>query len=188
MKLLQEFFEKDTIKIAKNLIGKVLTYETKKGAISGIINETEAYTEEDEASHTYGGKNTPRTKTMFEKGGHLYVYFTYGMHYCCNVVTEKKDRGCAVLIRSVIPINGIEIMKEARNYKPKDLKNLTNGPAKLCQAYGINKKHNGINLVDKDSKIYIEDLGHKPRNIENTKRIGISRGKDKIWRFFCKEF
>jgi len=123
---------------------------------------------------------------MFKKAGHLYVYFTYGMYHCCNIVTGEKDKGEAVLIRSIIPIKGIDIMK--KNRKLNTLKNLTNGPAKLCIAFGINKKHDKLNLLDKNSKIYLEEKNYKPKKIKQTKRIGISKSKDLEWRFICLEF
>lgn len=188
MKLNQSFFEKDTLIVAKELIGKILTYKSEKGTIKGIINETEAYTEEDEACHTFGGKKTKRNQTMFCKGGHLYIYFTYGMYHCSNIVTEKEGRGCAVLIRSVIPIAGIEIMKKNRNHKKENPKDLSNGPAKVCMAYGWDKNHNGIDTTKKDSQIYIEDLEYIPENITQTQRIGISKAKELDWRFKCDKF
>ena len=185
MRLDKSFFKsKDTITLTKELLGKVLVYETEKGTIKGIINETEAYTQEDVASHTFNRNVTKRNKVMFMEEGHFYVYLTYGMYHCCNIVTESEGRGCAVLIRSVIPIEGEEIMIENRGKN----KNISDGPGKLCMAYEFHKEHSGLNLLSKDSKIYLEDLGHKPKDIQITKRIGISKGIDKKWRFLTNKF
>ena len=172
-------------------MGKVLTYETKDGIIKGIINETEAYTEDDESCHAFNGNKTKKNEIMFKRAGHLYVYFTYGMYHCCNVVTGLENKGEAVLIRSVIPIKGRDQMIKNRKLdfeNKKQLSNISNGPAKLCIAYGLDKNHNGIDLLDKNSKIYLEDLNYKPKNIGNTTRIGISKAKELMWRWHCKEF
>lgn len=185
MRLLHPFFNRQTETVAKELIGKVLVYESEEGIIKGIINETEAYTQDDEASHTFKGK-TKRNEVMFKEAGHLYIYFTYGMHFCANIVTEDENTGCAVLIRSIIPLEGKEIIKKNRN--KEESKDLTNGPGKVCQAYGLSKDYNGIDLTDHKSKIYLEDLGFIPKKILITKRIGISKNKDRLWRFISKEF
>jgi DNA-3-methyladenine glycosylase len=188
MRLKKSFFTRDTLLVAEELLGKVLVYKTKNGIIKGIINETEAYTQEDESCHAFDGKVTKRNEVMFRCGGHLYIYFTYGMYYCSNIITEKKGQGCAVLLRSVIPLKGIDLMMKNRKSKSKETKNLVNGPAKLCMAYGFNKQYNGINTIDKDSKIYVEDLGFTPKNIQKTKRIGISKATQLDWRFICNDF
>ncbi len=111
----QNFFEQDSVVVAKNLIGKILTFHSHQGTIRGIINETEAYHQNDKACHAYGGKKTPRNSIMFLSAGHVYIYFTYGMHYCFNIVTEKAEIGCAVLIRSIIPLEGLEILQKNRS-------------------------------------------------------------------------
>ncbi len=198
MRVNYDFFKnRNTIDIAKDLIGKVLVLKTKdNNFIKGIINETEAYTEDDEASHTFNGKNK-KNSVMYYRFGHLYVYFTYGMYYCCNIVTNEKNKGDAVLIRSVFPIEGLEIMKKNRikfNKKNKirfnniNNKNLTNGPAKVCIAYGISLNDNGLDLLSKNSHIYLEDLGYIPKKIEITKRIGISKAKELKRRFYTGDF
>ncbi|USN57863.1 MAG: DNA-3-methyladenine glycosylase [Candidatus Peribacteria bacterium] len=202
MKLLPSFFQDtSTVELARALLGKVFVYETSLGIISGVINETEAYNEEDEASHTFGGNRTPRNEVMFWEGGHLYVYFTYGMYHCMNVVSESADYGSAVLIRSVIPVEGMEIMTKYRygdtpipvfpltgeRGKRGSKKNLCNGPGKLCIALGITKEQNGANLCTKDSKIYLEERGYHFSEIVTTSRIGISKGQEKMWRFYAKE-
>lgn len=187
MKLTSSFFQnKTTQQIAKELLGKILTYQTKDGIIKGIINETEAYTQEDEASHTYNGKKTKRNQAMFKKAGHIYIYFTYGMYHCLNIVTGEENKGEAVLIRSILPLEGIEIMKKNRN--KQETKNLTNGPAKLCMAYNLNKDQNGIDILKENSKIYLENSNLKPKNLKQTKRIGISKATELELRFVCQEF
>ena len=135
-------------------------------------------------SHTYRGK-TPRNEVMFRKGGHLYVYFTYGMHYCANVVTEGEDIGHAVLLRAVEPIQGIETMMKNRRFARQsdggqaadtmDKRMLTNGPAKFCKAFGIARKQNGTDLLG--STIYIAKGEKISRtSIASSTRIGITTG------------
>lgn len=186
MRITTKFFEnKSTLELAKELIGKVFTYETNEGILKGIINETEAYTQEDESCHAFNGKRTKRNEIMFKKAGHLYIYFTYGMYYCANIVTGKENKGEAVLIRSVIPIKGKDIM--IRNRK-NNSKNIANGPSKLCMAYKLSKEQNGIDLTNPESKIYLEDLNFKPKKIIKTTRIGISKATHLEWRYICNEF
>ena len=175
-KLTRSFFNRHTITVAKELLGKILVV----GKCGGRINEVEAYIgEDDPACHACRGK-TERNKIMYGKAGHLYVYFTYGMYYCANVVTEKKGFPAAVLLRSVQPISGIEIMKKRRK---KDIR-LADGPGKLCIAYGMTKKsHNGTDLcAQSDCRIY--DDGFRPAKINSSPRIGIREGLDKKWRFY----
>ena len=113
MKLLtKDFFLQDTVSVAKSLIGKELVYKNKDFEIGGIINETEAYTQEDPACHAFNGKITKRNKVMFEEAGTIYIYLIYGMYHCLNIVTEDKNRGCAVLIRSIIPTKIISTNRE----------------------------------------------------------------------------
>jgi DNA-3-methyladenine glycosylase len=174
------FYSRDTIIVAKNLLGKKIVRKVGKQEISGIIIETEAYRHTDDpASHAFR-KVTERNKVMFDEVGKAYVYFTYGMHYCFNVVARnsKFDAG-AVLIRAIMPEKGIEIME--KNRCTKDRKKLTNGPAKLTQALGITKEHYGIDLT-KDSRLFIVE-GIKPRKIIASPRIGIKNATDRLWNF-----
>ncbi len=146
--------------------------------------EVEAYLgRRDPASHTYRGR-TPRNDVMFRGGGHLYVYFTYGMHYCANVVTEEEGRGCAVLLRALEPLTGIRAMARSRDRSPADIRSLCSGPAKLCRALGIDIRDNGTDLCD--GEIWIaEDPAPGPRGIiRQSQRIGISSGTLHRWRFF----
>ena len=144
----REFYSKDTVTVARNLLGKKIIRKIGRHEISGIITETEAYRHKDDpASHAFG-KITDRNKIMFEEVGSAYVYFTYGMYFCFNIVarTPKKAAG-AVLIRAIEPEKGIDIMQKNRG--KTDLTNLTNGPAKLAQALRITKEDYGVDLTKK---------------------------------------
>ncbi len=176
----REFYSKDTVEVAKNLLGKKIIRKIGKHEISGIISETEAYRHKDDpASHAFN-KITERNKVMFEQVGFAYVYFTYGMHYCFNIVakTPKKEAG-AVLIRAIVPEKGIEIMQKNRGNV--NFNNISNGPAKLAQALNITKEHYGMDLTVK-SKLYISE-GIKPKKIVASQRIGITKATDKLWNF-----
>ncbi|RAP29768.1 3-methyladenine DNA glycosylase [Candidatus Marinamargulisbacteria bacterium SCGC AG-414-C22] len=177
--LTQAFFNQQTTNVAKDLIGKVLIHETPIGPVGGIINETEAYTQEDPACHAYLGKKTNRNTPMFAEPGTIYIYFIYGMYYCLNIVTEEKNRGCAVLIRSIIPTIGLSTIKQNR---PKAVtKNLSNGPSKLMQALAIPASYNQEQLIN-HPKLFIYD-NHQSLTISQTPRIGIKKGVDLLWRY-----
>ncbi len=179
-KLDREFYSQDTVKVARQLLGKTLVRKIGKTTISGIITETEAYRQADDpASHAYRSI-TPRNSAMFGEVGCAYVYFTYGMYHCMNVVakSQKYDAG-AVLIRALEPKDGIDIM--VKNRKIKDLVNLTNGPAKLAIALDITKKQYGEDLVSSNSLFITE--GVSVSKIKSAPRIGISVGTDKRWNF-----
>lgn len=183
-KLKKSFYLRPTLTVAKDLLGKYIVRNFGKKTMAGMIVETEAYLgEKDPASHAYHGI-TKRNEVMFRQGGHLYVYFTYGMHFCANVVTEKSGKGRAVLIRAIEPVEGIKFMM--KNRKMRGDVNLTNGPAKFCEAFMINRSHNGISLLG--NNIFIT----KGRSIKNSqiisaKRIGIKNGTEKPWRFYIKD-
>lgn len=190
-KLPRTFYSRSAPHVAKDLLGKILVRRIGQTTLSGKIVEVEAYLgKKDPASHAYRGK-TRRNEVMFGEGGHLYVYFTYGMHFCANVVTGKKDVGEAVLIRAIEPLHGIEQMKRKRGFTDvrhlqgvRHLNTLTNGPAKLCEALGIKKEENGTDL--RGDKIFLIG-GESPKSaIGTSTRIGITRGKEKKWRFFLK--
>jgi len=174
------FYSKDTVTVAKSILGKKLVKKIGNKEISGIIIETEAYRHKDDpASHAFR-KVTERNKVMFEEVGRAYVYFTYGMHYCFNVVARNsKFEAGAVLIRAIQPEKGIEIMEKNRGINDK--KRLTDGPAKLTQAFGITKEHYGIDLTQ-DSKLFITD-GIKAGKIIASPRVGIKEAIDKLWNF-----
>lgn len=170
--------------VAPRLLGAAFVHELEDGTrLAGRIVETEAYDQSDTASHSYKGR-TPRTDVMFGPSGHLYVYFTYGMHYCCNVVTGGEGHGSAVLIRAVEPLEGIDTMAENRGGRP--LHELTNGPAKVCQAFSINRSMNGHDLHLPPLRLQLSRAVPQ-ENIVQTTRIGISTAKDVPWRFYIKD-
>jgi DNA-3-methyladenine glycosylase len=178
------FYSRDTLCVARNLLGKFFIRKIDDKYLVGKIVEAEAYHEVgDPSCHAHRGK-TARNAVMFGPPGHLYVYFTYGMHYCMNVVTEVEGVAAAVLIRAIEPLAGIDVMQKNRGEKIPE-KNLCNGPAKLCQAFGITKLQNGHSLQSKD--IYISN-GETilDADIAFTTRIGISKGIDLPWRFYIK--
>lgn len=180
-KLPRSFYLRSTLQVAKNLLGKYVVRVLPEETLIGKIVEVEAYRHNDPASHAYRGK-TKRNEVMFLEGGYLYVYFTYGMHFCANVVTEEEGIGCAVLLRGIEPISGIDNMEKNRGLKGF---NLTNGPAKICQAFALGRNENGIDLTG--STVYITEGESIPKKqIALSTRIGITNGKDKKWRFFIK--
>ena len=166
----------DSPDVAPQLLGKLLVH----GSCVGRITEVEAYREDDPASHTFNGP-TNRNAVMFGPPGHLYVYFTYGMHYCCNVVTGPEGTGAAVLLRAVEPIAGIEVMRERRRGR----RQIADGPAKLCQAFAIGADHDGVDLVDGDrATVGLYDDGHAPPTDPIVgPRVGISKAVDVPWRW-----
>ena len=156
-----------------------MVHETTGRVIVGIINEVEAYTQEDPACHTFGGKQTKRNSPMFGEPGTLYIYFIYGMYFCLNIVTEEKGRGCAVLLRGCVPMLGMDVMR--RNRFGKADKYLCNGPAKLVQAFGVSPTLNGCVMAD--SPLYVSEDKQEPKTILKLPRVGISKGVDLLWRF-----
>lgn len=176
------FYERNTQIVAFELIGKVLVLNQKGTALSAKIVETEAYLGAvDPASHAYRGV-TPRNQVMFGPAGFSYVYFTYGNHHCLNVVTEKKDVPGAVLIRAVEPLSGVSVMKKRRGSGIDD-EELTNGPGKLTQAFGITREHSGVDLTGES--FYIADgVQNGPLDIKVTTRIGISSAQKMPLRFY----
>ena len=180
----RKFYRRDTLQVARALIGKKLVRQIKGLELAGMIVETEAYCgEADSACHAHRGK-TPRNTVMFGEPGYAYVYFTYGMHYMLNLVTEAAGRPCAVLVRAILPLAGIEEMEARRKRKGAEL---TNGPAKLCQAFSIDKALNGWDLT-RGKELWVEDYKKIPaESIITTSRIGIDYAKkehrDAPWRF-----
>lgn len=180
-----DFFKGTTEEVAKKLLGKILVRDIGGKILSGKIVETEAYLDENDfASHSAIGM-TERNKVMFGEAGLAYVYFTYGMHYCFNVVTGELGKGSAVLIRSIEPLEGIDLMKKFR--KKDDVHILTNGPAKLCQALRIDKKLNGVDLKRSKEIFIAEPIENERFEIIITKRIGIKKSEDLPLRFYIKE-
>lgn len=180
MRLDREFYAQDTVEVARKLLGKTLVRKIGKMTLSGIITETEAYRQSDDpASHAYRGI-TPRNRAMFENVGCAYVYFTYGMYHCVNVVARnKKHSAGAVLIRALEPKEGINVMM--KNRKTDNIENLTSGPGKLTIALDITKKQYGEDLVNSDSLFIIDGIAVS--KIISGPRIGIKSGTDKNWNF-----
>lgn len=168
------FFARDTVTVAKELLGKIISVN---GCRARIV-ETEAYGT-DPASHAH--TKTERSQLMYDTHGHVYVYLIYGMYYCLNFTSEKNQPG-AVLIRAVEPLSGIGKMKKRR--KTNDIYNLCSGPGKLCQALAIDKNLNGLPL---GKIVTVYDDGFKIGKIEKSSRIGIKDALDLQWRFFIRE-
>jgi DNA-3-methyladenine glycosylase len=189
-KLSKQFYTRNLLTVARELPGKILVKKYGKTFLAGKIVEVEAYDGMiDEAAHTFTGK-TKRNEIMFNDGGYFYVYFTYGAHFCCNIVTGKKDHGTAVLIRAVEPLAGIKKMSLNRYNKitltEKEKLNLTSGPGKVCEAFGITKEHYGLDLTG--DKIFLLDRPKlKKSEIVVTKRIGIKKSVGLPWRFYIKD-
>ena len=188
--LAEEFFcDKDVVRIAHALVGKILCTRFSGVLTSVRIVETEAYGGiHDKASHAYMGKRTQRTQPMFRKGGCAYVYLCYGIHHLFNIVTGAEEQADAVLIRAAEPLQGEAIMQKRRNYVPRKL--LTHGPGTLSQALGITIQSSGCSL--QGPQIWLEeDHWHcRPDQITATTRIGIDYAQEdakRPWRFYYKE-
>jgi len=184
----RSFYLRPTLQVARSLLGKYIVRKYSDKVLVGKIVETEAYIgPNDPASHAYRGR-TERNKVMFEEGGRAYVYFTYGMHYCFNIVTEREGYPAAVLIRAVEPIEGVEEMRRNRGFtaREKHEADLANGPAKFCEALQISKKLNGLQLTR--GELFLSDGESIPRSkIGTSRRIGIRNGREKKWRFYVRE-
>jgi DNA-3-methyladenine glycosylase len=174
-------FSGDPLDVAPWLLNKVLV----RGDRAGRIVEVEAYKGAlDPASHAYRGL-TPRTAVMFGPAGYLYVYFTYGMHWCANVVCGSKGEAGALLIRALVPLRGLDEMRAARPAARRD-RDLCNGPAKLCQALGITGADNGLDLLARPASVVrvVDDGTPPPERPAQGRRIGISVGTEEPWRFW----
>jgi len=172
----------DVEQAAKRLLGCILEVDTPDGQVILRIVETEAYHQSDAASHSYRGR-TPRTEIMFGPAGHLYVYFTYGMHYCMNIVTGPVGEGSAVLLRAAEPLKGWDILRRHRAGRPDS--QLTNGPAKLCQALSISKEQNGMPLWQSTIRLIAMPPIANDQLVQTT-RVGITQAKDVPWRFYIR--
>jgi DNA-3-methyladenine glycosylase len=181
MRLDRDFYSQPTLKLAKSLLGKQLVHDTDAGRISGWIVEVEAYLwKNDPACHAARGM-TNKNRSMFSRPGSLYVYCIHAS-WCMNVVSEIEGRGAAVLIRAIEPIEGIDHMLSARKVDHPVL--LTNGPGKLCEAFGIQRQHDGIDLVDHD-RMWIEAPASQASfRITRAPRIGIRHGTELFYRYF----
>ncbi|MBQ2724164.1 MAG: DNA-3-methyladenine glycosylase [Clostridia bacterium] len=197
--LSREFYTRDGLTVARELIGKTLVHRVNGGELRGIITETEAYMGvTDKASHAYGGRRTQRTETMYLRGGHAYVYLIYGMYSCMNITASTDGNPEAVLIRCVMPegdtqgildnVRGTSRRKKlpvcAEDLSPAELYGLTNGPGKLCNAMGITRGLNGTDMTTGDFTVI--DEGWRAREILMLPRVGIDYAEEAAkypWRF-----
>jgi DNA-3-methyladenine glycosylase len=182
-RLPRSFFARPSTEVAPDLLGRVLARTLADGTrLAARLVEVEAYEQGDPASHSYKGRPTARTQVMFGPPGRLYVYFSYGQHFCSNVVTGPDGFGSAVLLRAAQPLQGIEVM--AANRGTDDVRLLCSGPARLTQAFGIARADNGTDLVRDLSLILLSGAPLSPRAIGKSTRIGVSVGGERPWRFF----
>lgn len=191
-----EFFNRETLEVAPDLLGKYLVREIHGHQLVGKIVEVEAYKGSmDKGAHSYKYKRTPRTEVMFGPPGHAYVYLIYGMYHCLNAITDKEGEPCGILIRAIEPIKGENYMSILRYNKPlQDItkaqrKNLTNGPGKLCKSLHITKAQKGQPLWKGDLCIALGE-SVKPDEIIRSKRINIDyaeEARDFLWRFTIKD-
>lgn len=173
------FFNRSTLQVARELLGHLLVHETPRGRLVGRIVEAEAYRgPRDPASHAH--RRTPRSKIMWAAPGTAYVYFTYGNHYCMNVVTEPEGTAGAVLLRALEPVEGLSVMRA--NRKVADVRLLASGPGRLTQAMGIGAQHNGMDLTR--PPLYVARGRRNAMIIRRGPRIGIRTGTDRQWRFY----
>ena len=174
--LQQSFFARSALDVARDLIGCTFLLH---GA-GGCIVETEAYRQDDPCCHAYNGR-TARNAVLFGPPGHLYVYFTYGMHYCANTACEEEGVGAGVLLRALEPVAGLELMTERRGLSEPRL--LASGPARLAQALGIGREHNGLPVWREPLAILPPPPGTPSAEVVTTARIGVRGGDQKPWRF-----
>ncbi len=184
-RLPRSFFARPSTEVAPDLLGRVLVRVLPDGVrLSAAIVETEAYGEGDPASHSFRGL-TPRNAVMFGPPGHLYVYFTYGMHFCMNVVTGSEGQGSAVLLRAAEPLGGHEAMAERRH--TREARRLCSGPARWTQAFGIARAQDGADLV-RGREVYLLEGEPVPGSaIRTTTRVGVNVGIERPWRFLVAE-
>ena len=178
----RKFYRQASPIVAKELLGSYLHRVVDGIELVGKIVETEAYGIGDEACHAFRGK-TPRNEVLFADGGYSYVYFTYGMYFCFNVSTNEEGLAEAVLIRGLEPVQGIEKMRELRP-KAKRERDLTNGPGKICQAFGLSRKENAIDLIGSDELFITVGIKPQENQIGVSSRIGINVAVHYPWRFF----
>ncbi|MBP8676694.1 MAG: DNA-3-methyladenine glycosylase [Methanoculleus sp.] len=181
MSLPRSFYERDTVAVARDLLGCLLIHQEKAGTAAGRIVEVEAYLRDDPAAHSYRGM-TERNRAMFGPAGHAYVYRIYGLHTCVNVVTGAEGRGEAVLIRALEPVAGIGLMQARRGRD--DLISLANGPGKLTEALGITIDLDGASLSC--GPLWIDPPTTPVEEIVQTTRVGITKAADLPLRFYLK--
>lgn len=192
----KNYYRIDGLRLAKNLLGKILVRKIDGLTLKGRIVETECYIGAiDKASHAYNGRRTVRTEPLYHEGGIAYVYFIYGLYHCFNVIAGDKDFAEGVLIRAIEPLDNFEYLANKRFNKPfkeltkAQIKNISNGPSKLCLAYSIDKDLNYAKLYERDN-IYIEEGENIEFEIVETTRIGIDYAEEAIdfpWRFYIED-
>jgi DNA-3-methyladenine glycosylase len=184
------FFARPTLRVARALLGKVLVHRSAAGTTAGRIVEVEAYRgPADRAAHTAGGRRTARNEVMWGPGGRLYVYFTYGMHYCCNVVTRGAGEPEAVLLRALEPLSGVPLMRARRGIEGGADAGLCRGPGNLCRAMGIDRALNDADLR-RSAVVLLDAPSAPPRQVARSPRIGVAyAGADAAlpWRFYARD-
>ncbi len=183
-KLNRNFYNRPTVDVARDLLGKVIVYRSPRGRLSARIVEVEAYIGQanDPACHAARGK-TARNEVMFGPAGHVYIYFIYGMYHCLNFVTERRGFPAAVLLRAAEPVEGESLM--IRPPSDRNPGRLLSGPGRFCRAFGLTRDQNGLDLTG--DHLYLEHRFDRKIAVEQTSRIGISKGKDHLWRFFDRD-
>ena len=189
-KLGRDFFDRDTVQVARDLLGKVLVRRIGGMTLSGRITETEAYVGRmDKACHAYGYKRTARTETLFAPPGTAYIYLIYGMYHCLNFVTEGEGEPAAVLLRGLEPVEGTAEMAR-RRFGKEDLtsyqqKHFLDGPGKVCIALGLTRAQNGLDLTGEE--LFLLDDGAPQPPFHTGTRIGIDYAEEAVhfpWRFY----
>ncbi len=179
-KLPRSFYDRPTLEVAPELLGKYIVYHSPDGILSARIVEVEAYIgTDDPACHASRGR-TERNSVMFGPPGYSYIYFIYGMYHCLNFVTEPEGKPAAVLLRAAEPVAGLDIMQQRSTNSNPDT--LLNGPGKFCRAFGLTRSENNLDLTA--DRLYLENRQENVKNIVQTKRIGIRTGTEKLWRFY----
>jgi DNA-3-methyladenine glycosylase len=183
-RLPRSFYARRSAAVAPDLLGRVLVRTADGVRLAARIVETEAYEPHDPASHAFRGR-TDRNAVMFGPPGHLYVYFTYGMHHCMNAVAGRVGEGMAVLLRAAEPIDGVDVMRARRGRR--SVRELCSGPAKLCQAFGVDRSFDGADLVRGHDVWIAEGTPVPTARIVAGPRVGIRVGTEHAWRFSVKD-
>jgi len=181
----RSFYARPVLSVARDVIGKILVHKTPEGIVAGRIVEAEAYRgPEDRAAHSSGGRRTARTEAMYGPPGFAYVFFVYGMHWHLNLVTTREGAPHAVLLRAVEPLLGVPLMARRRGLAAGNV-SLCNGPGKLCQAFGVERRHYGVDLTR--GALYLSEATTMRGKLGRSARVGVDYAEswaDKPWRFF----
>jgi DNA-3-methyladenine glycosylase len=185
------FYERPVLEVARDCIGLLLVRRSEEGSTTGVVVEAEAYRgPADRAAHSFGGRRTPRTEVMFGRAGKAYVFFVYGMHWNFNVVCGAVNEPHVVLLRAVEPVSGVDLMRQRRGLaetRGATIRNLTNGPGKLCQAFAIGGSDYGVDLCESTHLYLTRPPSTAKRRVARSPRIGIDYAgawAEKPWRFF----